>query len=71
MKGNLTQSRKADFRRRPTSLTMADKSLHFPLLATSAKDAKIKRQREIVSSRPEGSASEQGKSFLQASIQKL
>jgi hypothetical protein len=50
---------------------MADKSLHFPLLATSAKDAKIKRQREIVSSRPEGSASEQGKSFLQASIQKL
>jgi hypothetical protein len=57
MKGNLTQSRKADF-------------ASSPPLATSAKDAKIKRQREIVSSRPEASASEQGKSFLQASIQK-
>jgi hypothetical protein len=39
-------------------------------LAQSRKDAKSKRQREIVSSRREGSASEQGKSFLQASIQK-
>jgi len=38
-------SRKADFRRRPASLTMADKSPHLSPLATPAKDAKARRGR--------------------------